>query len=451
MAPDLIPIDPSSDDDARLLAAIERAWPVPPLPARMKEPVMATPTPASPGNLIAPIAVAPARRSWGVLARIAAVIALVLAGMAALTHDRGPERGEQVFLQAPSPERTDCTTPLRSREDLEALIADAAANIPPDPEYLRVQLYSTLKMSPATEQERAILVDIVEEQQRCMQNGVPYARLTSISDAYIEFFIGRSLRTGWTSEAVLEQLMTPEFSAPPQDQPNWEYQAGQDGDQLILYAGVPNPDYADGLWFVLENGQWVMDGAAIVLGPWSSLGSTVAAKDVSSDLQGCDVARSIRMPRDVQALNERLSNEGHRPPADTAPAILAVRGGVTMSSADQKAVTSVVDAYRQCLQAGYEPFQFTQTSDSFFQRFYVASEEGGTEIHYGSSGDLSPMQQSLIPNQIQRVIQLDDGSVVAILEPNPQRPDLSDLSAGVLLVNANGTWLIDQLVLVKDG
>ena len=66
------------------------------------------------------------------------------------------------------------------------------------------------------------------------------------------------------------------------------------------------------------------------------------------------------------------------------------------------------------------------------------------------SHNLSPRQQSLIPTDVERVVQLDDGRAIAILESNPEWAEASGLKAGILLVNQNGQWLVDQLVLVQD-
>ncbi len=41
-------------------------------------------------------------------------------------------------------------------------------------------------------------------------------------------------------------------------------------------------------------------------------------------------------------------------------------------------------------------------------------------------------------------------SIAAVLESNPEEAEASGLKAGILLVNQNGKWLIDLLVLVQD-
>ena len=122
-----------------------------------------------------------------------------------------------------------------------------------------------------------------------------------------------------------------------------------------------------------------------------------------------------------------------------------------MPEHSQEAVTGVVDAYRHCLVSRFPPYQFVLTTEDFFRRYVITNETGNIAAEpYGVGGELSPSQQSMIPSQVQGVIQLDDGRAIAVLESNPEWVEASGLKAGILLVNQNGQWLIDQLVLVQD-
>jgi hypothetical protein len=452
VAPDLMSIDPSFEDDAHLLAAVERAWPVPPIPGRLTNVAFTASEPVAPGNLVAPMVPTPARRSWSLLARIAAVIALVLAGTLAITHENGPERGAPIFIQAPSPVTADCSVPLRSRQDLEALIARAEQQDLSSTGHITTQISSVYEMSPATEQEAATLEAITKEQQRCMRNGLPYSQLTSISGALVESIIASNLAQGIAPEKMLELLLTPYPADTFQNQQSyaWDLNTNRVGDDLVLTTSPDEFGNLLGSRFVQQQGQWVLDGPVIVLGPWSSLAANVSSNDVEFQSLGCDPG-TLRTSRDVQTLNKKINDEGLWPPVDTTSPLetFSGRGATQMSSADQQTIIDVVNGYRHCLGSGNRPYQFSGTTEAFFRRHVITDGNGVVVQPYGVSA-LSPEQQSLIPSDVQSVIQLDDGRAIAILESNPEWAEASGLKAGILLVNQNGQWLIDQLVLVEN-
>jgi hypothetical protein len=307
-------------------------------------------------------------------------------------------------------------------------------------------------MSPATEQEAATLEAITKEQQRCMRNGLPYSRLTSISDALVESIIASNLAQGIAPGKILELLLTPYPADSFQNQQSyaWDLNANRIGEDLVLVVSPDELGNLLGSRFVQQQGQWVLDGPAIVLGPWSSLGSNVLSNDVEFQSLGCDPG-TLRTSPEVQALEKKINDEGLWPPVDTTSPLetFSENNATPISSTDQQTIIDVVNGYRHCLDSGNRPYQFSGTTEAFSRRHVVTDETGVVVQPYGVS-TLSPSQQSMIPSDVQSVIQLDDGRAIAILESNPEWAESSGLKAGILLVNQNGQWLIDQLVLVQD-
>ena len=454
MAPDLIPIDPSSDDDARLLAAIERAWPVPPMPPRSKEPVMAATMPASPGNLIAPIAVAPARRSWGMLARIAAVIALVLAGMAAITHESGPERGVPLFLQAPSPNAAACSIPLRSRAEVTALVEEVLQITPPDSLVLTYPVHSRFEFSEATDQDAADLEAMLEAQEICLQQGISAVRLTSVSNRVAKLSIGYTIGNSTplseiSTEATVDKIFayTPSEIVPDNITVDPKQLLAL-GDHAVLMQDRDALINTWGWWYTNVDGRWITDGYAFVLGAWSTFAATVSPNDVPIQGVGCPPG-TLRSWTDASALLEKLDQDFYGPPSYQDGMEVLTISDMTSATADTtQHVTDVIDSYRQCLQGGETPGEFAWSTDEFFWKYATRDKDGNLAIP-ANVQSLSSSAQSAIPSTVERVVQKSDARAIAILSSSSPWVQKFGVRAGILLVNQNGQWLIDQMVLVS--
>lgn len=455
MAPDLIPIDPSSDDDARLLAAIERAWPVPPMPPRMKEPVMATTTPISSGNLIAPIAVVSARRSWGVLARIAAVIVLVLAGMSAITHESGPKQSVPIYLQAPSPNADACSIPLRSRAEVTALVEEVLQTTPPDSLALTYPVHSAFEFSEVTNQEAADLKAMLDAQAICLQQGISAVRLTSVSERVAKLGIGYTIGNGtpWDQVSTEETVDKIFAFTPPGIVPEkvaFDRRVVRDlGDHTAVIQDADALLNSWGWWYTNVNGQWITDGYVYILEAWSTLAATVAPNDIPIQGVGCPPG-ALRSWTESDTLLDQLDQDFHGPPSNRDGMEALMFSNLTSASADAtQQVTDVIDAYRQCLQGGETPGEFAWSTDEFFWKHAQRDKDGNLAVPANVQA-LTSSAQSTIPSTIERVTQLSEGKYVAILTPSSSWAQKRGVHAGILLINQDGQWLIDELVLVKD-
>lgn len=441
-------------DDAHLLSAIDRAWPVPPMTGRLMSREWSTADPApEPGSLAAPLLAGSLprlqpRRRWQSLTRIAAVLALMISSVAVIvsfcTHDDAPS---SFSIAAPSPDESTCSLPVRSRDEiietLNQVKADTAAGrdntLVPAP-YMPI---FTLTQAP---EKRTSVEDFYDEINDCARAGVSFYQLRAVSpELYISGLASLLNRANQSIPKVVDQLFSPQSAnATPVSDYRWMMPTLQtfltpDGDVLAIEA---TDILGTGTGSVLQpDGEsWRIMGYGTLQGAWSAL---VFYQGVST--AKCDTP-SIRSEDTLEQYIARIGNlDSELPLEATLPSETLQKPEIT--GADSRTISEVVEAYRGCIAAGFDPYQLTlgtQTFFNIFARFVQASPSSSVHLLDRAIGAII----RAVPSDVTSIVSLDENTAVALLAVNPEWESRGEVPA-IILVKENGQWLINQLAIVE--
>jgi hypothetical protein len=325
---------------------------------------------------------------------------------------------------------------------------------PPDTLALTYPVISWFELSAATDQDDSDLTAMLEAQGACLQQGISAVRLTSVSEQVAKLGIGYTIgnSTPWNEisvEETVDKIFA--FTQPgivPDDVTFAQKDMKRLGNNAVVMLEADALINRWGWWYTNVDGRWITDGYAFVLGAWSTFTASVSPNEVPIQGVGCP-PRAFRSWGEASKLLSRLGQTYSEPRFDDGMEVLFLSTSTPASAGNTQQVTDVVDAYRQCLLGGETPAEFAWSTDEFFWENAQRDADGNLEIPANVQA-LTSSAQSAIPSGVERVVQRGDNRAIAILETNSQWAEKYGGNAGILLVNQNGQWLIDQMVLVQD-
>jgi len=442
-------------DDMQLLAAIDRAWPVPPMTGRLMSREWSSMDVApETGSLAAPLLPGALprlrpRRPWQSLARIAAILALMFSGVAAIlslsAHD---DETPNFSIAAPSPGEVTCSLPTRSRaeiiETLKEVKVDIAAGI--DHTLVPAPYMPIFTLTPLPE-KRASVGAFFDELNDCRRAGVSFYALRAAGPKiYLSGLASLLNRSNQSIDKVVDELFSLE---PPAATPAPDYQwimptlqtfLTPDGGVLAVTSG---DIFGNGFGQVLQpdGDSWRITGYGTLQGTWSALVFDQRVRKAKCD------DPSIRDQDTIEQLLSRVNEiDSKLPLVATLPQETLQKPHV--SEGDLRAVKQVVDAYRGCVSAGFDPYQLTLGTEAFFAifaRFVGASPSSPIPMIDMAIGAIV----GAVPSEMTSVLSLDENTALALLAVNPEWESRSEVPA-IILVKQNGQWLINQLAIV-DG
>jgi hypothetical protein len=454
MEPDRNPTDAA--DDTQLLAAIERAWPVPPMTGKLIGRDWSTVTKISEsGSFSVPLPNLPVprfqpRRSWQSLARIAAVLALLLTGVfGVIAFNNRNEDAPIHSIAAPSPYEAGCTLPLRSRDELLQIVTDVKTRIAAGEktnETASLYVMSYELGTPAAEvvtSVETLYAGVID----CANTGINPYSLRAFSPQVIAPYITILLsQSNQNAEEVVDQLLSSsDQRATPGSAYQWELpditiSTALDG---TIIAAEPLDVFGNGagIAFQPDGDSWQITGEVSLRGEWSTLvftSNSYASSCSSTSIQSEEVMK--------QYLFDLGWNENALPLVATlSPTRLE---NPAVSDADADAIRAVIDDYRDCLGAGIEPYRFAQGSEAFFGIFasfaHAIPSSPIDLLGLSSPVDLLP----IIPSAITSIVSIDTNKALAVLATDSLFSQSANLPA-IILVKIDGQWLINQLAIVQ--
>lgn len=458
-------MEPDRDDfdDAQLLAALDRAWPVPPMTGHLvsREWSSADLTPET-GSLAAPLLAGSLprlqqRRHWQSFTRIAAIVTLLLtsvAGVIAFNSQLDDDR-PNISIAAPSPNESGCSLPLRSRKEITQLVAGIKEQIDTGKTTVSPSIepkqYSTFEVKLDASGAESTVDTMMTEIQHCFYAGVNQVMIEAIGPGiYGPVIASQFSIPNLSVESAVDRIMSPVILG---DSPITEMEPPDPIHVLLLRtddgAGIAalEPDiFGNRYGFLVRETDdgWQWDGLAGVHGEWSSLLQVV-------DSNGLTPARCtgamVKSDAEVQSESAALNATG-----TPAPLIGKLQshqlGDQRVGNADADAVEAVVHNFRDCLARLVEPYQFAQITPSFFSAFaeFPSRTQADASHQLGYSSLIGPSW--VTPSDITSIVSLNENTALALLAVNPEWESLGK-TAGIILVKQNGQWLINQLAIVE--
>ncbi len=438
-------------DDTDLLAALERAWPVPPMTGRLIardwSGVSVGPDSAS---FSAPLLAPPAprfrpgyrRQSF---ARIAAILALLLTSVfGVIAFNRNGDHPTRFSsIAAPSPGTAGCSLPLRDTQEVIDAITDLKNQYDAGTITYNVQTYSVFEISQTRDGSQAEVTAFLNEVDRCLANGIPQVSIQAIApEALMGVLMPLFNDPTETITSITTSLMmtTPEAEA-DSGPVVADVLTANNGVRL---AAFPPDMYGTRFAYQLsQNDQgWQMDGATLITGEWASLNGPVIQQSF-----GCASPTSIH---NDATMRQYLQNQAWLTSAVPLFAVLSQERmkGEAVLAADETAIRRVIDDYRDCLLAGIEPYRFAQGSEQFFGIF-ASYANAGPDSPIDTLGLEAPVSlQDAAPGEVATVVSLGPDKALAVLAVNPAW-QAENKTPAIILVRQNGQWLINQLAIIE--
>lgn len=448
-------MEPEAIDDAQLLSAIERAWPVPPMTGQLiNRDISNLSIEPQTGSFSAPLAPLPRfqpRRTWSSLTRIAAVLALLLTSVFGVIafNNRSEDNDPGFSIAAPSPYDTGCPLPARSRGELLAIVTETKARIAAgeDPSMIPAPIASTYELiepgTEATNEIESLWTGVFD----CAESGTnPYTLRAYAPRAYTAYISSLLNRSNQSIDAVMDELMRPiaQYATPEPkfqwEQPAFDVYTTRDG----RFFAAEAPDIFGngfGTEFTHEGGDWQVSGYATLRGEWSSLSNPGSMR-----VTGCPATSTRSDELMSEYLEGRLWKQSSKPLVTTLPA--STLTNPTVSGSDQDAIERVVENYRQCLGSGISPYRFAESTEQFFG-YFASFIDAGPYHTVDSLGLADPNRLStVIPSATTSIVSVDTTTATVLLTANPEWASIGKMPA-IILVNVDGQWLINQLAIVQ--
>ncbi|CAN5587927.1 hypothetical protein BH09CHL1_BH09CHL1_09470 [soil metagenome] len=439
-------MEPEAIDDAQLLSAIERAWPIPPMTGQLiNRDVSSLAVEPDTSSFSAPLAMPriKSRRTWSSLTRIAAVLALLLTSVFGVIAFNNRSEDDSMFsIAAPSPFESACTLPIRSRAELVAIVNHVKdqQDRGTQPGATQTNDVSIFELTAVDAETRASLKQFYSAVFDCSMAGVVPFVLEAYNPAGYQNYIAYLLENSDQNvESVVSQLLMPNLpdSRYQWVQPDLSIYGTAEGD-IVGTEQVNILGDSFGMAYKRDGNSWIVEGSAFVRGEWSSLVITGALRD-----DGCGAA-SIKSD---EALTQQLKERAWVRETHPLVAIVSTswRDVPEVDAAVETAVRDVVDAFRLCLLHQVEPYRFVQTTDAFFGSFANVLTPGSTI----SIDDLDALGLFMsMPSVVTSVVPHGEDRVLAMLAVNQEWLAVGK-AAAIILIKQDGKWLIDQLAIVE--
>jgi hypothetical protein len=443
-------------DDTDLLAALERAWPVPPMTGRLIardwSGVAVAPDAAS---FSAPLLAPPAprfrpgyrRQSF---ARIAAILALLLTSVfGVIAFNRtGDQPKHFASIPAPSPATTGCAMPLRTSAELTAIVTEIKAKLDAGTITGGFELpsISVFQLTLTNGNDQSAVTKLVNDIDQCVANGVSASVIEAMAPEAFEPFIAMQFSD---PSASIASIVASEMNTAA---PNGRAQSSKAYDSVDLftaddgtqYVALPADLYGNHRAYPVrrDGSTWQVLGPVTIIGEWTSLNNVSPGPRAT----GC----SSTSMRDDATMQQYLQNQGW---LTTAVPLFAVLNpermyGESVSAADETAIRQVIRDYRNCLASGIEPYRFAQASEEFFGIF-ASYSHAGPDSPVDTLGLEAPTALvPAAPAEVAGVVSLGPDKALAILVINPAW-QAENKTPAIILVRQNGQWLINQLAIIE--
>jgi len=446
-------------DDMQLLAAIDRAWPVPPMTGRLmsREWSSMDVTPET-GSLAAPLLPGALprlrpRRPWQSLTRIAAILALMFSGIAAvISFNAHDEKPSSFSIAAPSPGESGCSLPLRSRAELTQIAMELKhqSDTGTRPEFDR-PMQSVFDLTPAPSNVAADVNALLAELIKCTYARVnPIAlKATDPDSVYIQPYAWYIFdQPNISVDEAVDMMLSPY----PADMRISDTSSIPTLSVLMTSSGstvavLPSDIFGNAFAYSFSPSgtEWVLESfVGVVTGEWSSL---LRVEDSNGLTPTRCTDSMIKSGADMQAeIASAGSAESSTPLIGELQA--SQLGSQSIGSADEEAIQTLIQNFRDCLANLIEPYRFAQITASFFGAFAEFSHPARKDTPH-LLGYSSPIGLFWVtPSDITSIVSLDENTALALLAINPEWKSLGKVP-GIVLVKQNGQWLINQLAIVE--